>query len=273
MTGPQLPVAARVVLPDRIGGDVAHTGAHVAPASRAVEVQAPGSLTLRHSVLERQVFASYGRVTIEDSLIAVAPSGPALTVRRCVVGSVDLPDGRHLRPVLDGLDPCQPGGRTFPVPGRPEAIIEDSLIVNTDGQYGDAHMDGVQMWWGGPLVAVRNRIAGWSTSCFMLKTDVGPIDRVLIADNRLDNRDGWYLIYVRDGGHGRPTNVTIRGNVLDRWRAKAPISTGNDQGHLQYETKYVRTEAERTDPTWIVWADNVRPDGTEVAPPGGWRRP
>lgn len=154
------------------------------------------------------------------------------------------------------------------------SVIEDCHILGPGRLINDWHQDGVQLWTGGHLTIRRCVISGWDNSAVFLKTDVGPIDQVTV-DQCVLSCGTYFPIFVRDGGHGRPTNVTVTGCVFDAYQGPTPISTGNDlqARYLERETKFVRTEAERRDPTWIVWADNVLPDGRPVPPPGGWYTP
>lgn len=102
----------------------------------------------------------------------------------------------------------------------------------------------------------------------IIKSDNGIIDDIVSEENYLSNdTDGFYNVYVREAvgsGFGRPTNITVRNNVFER--GATPISTGST---IADQTKFVRTEANRTDPTWIVWSGNKWNDGIEVVPPGG----
>lgn len=155
-------------------------------------------------------------------------------------------------------------------PAQP-SLVEDSHILGPGRRIADWHHDGVQLWTGGHLTIRRCVITGWDNSAVFLKTDVGPIDNVRVEQCVLAC-GSWFPIFVRDGGHGRPTRVTVTGCVFDAFQGPTPISTGADQQarYPERETKFVRTEAARKDPTWVVWSGNVRPDGTEIAPPGGW---
>lgn len=231
--------------------------------------EAHADLTLRNVLTYKSVRANGGaRVTATDSTLACQPSGPGLHLTNCRIGSF----GDYV-PGNDGLNPCTPYGRDPGVP-HPPAVIEGCLVIREgpdalqpDGRR--VHADGIQVWWQGPLVIRRNRIEGWSTSCLMLKSEYGHLDDVLVEGNHLIGR-GSFTVYVREhtAGLGRPTNVTIRYNVFDG--TGSPISTGNRPDN---QATFVRSEAERLQPEWIVWHDNVRPDGTEIEPPGGWHTP
>lgn len=145
------------------------------------------------------------------------------------------------------------------------SLIGDCHVIGPGQQVADYHQDGVQLWTGGYLAIRRSVLTGWMNSAVFIKSDLGSIDSVVIDSCALACGT-YYPVYVREGGYGRPTNVTVTNCVFDAYKA-APISTGSNP---TTETKFVHTEAQRTDPTWIVWNGNTRPDGTVIAPPGGW---
>lgn len=211
-----------------------------------------------------------GRALIiaEYCQIAVMLDGIGFHLRRCRIGSIDRPDGTHRRPTEDGIRPCPlPGSDLEPL----GSTIVDCDIVNTDGRNGSVHMDGVQIWMGGKLLIKRTRIDGWWQAGVMLKSDWGPIDDVTIDGCSIAGAN-YFQIRCIDGGYGRPTNVTVTNCVLAPGvkGGANPMNSGNDRCSVPSQTRYVRTEAERLDPTWIVFDGNVYPDGTEVVPPGGW---
>lgn len=210
-------------------------------------------------------------ITIKDSLVPAMIDGVGFYITGSRFGSVDAPDGTHRRPREDGLRPCPLPGS--PLPAQPSVIL-DSDIINTDGRYGAAHMDGLQLWQGGNLLVRGVKISGWWQSCIMMKTDHGPIDDVTIDGCSLSGAL-YFQVRVIDGGHGRPTNVTITNNVIARGTGGGtnPVNTGDDFCRVSTQTTYVRTEAERLDPTWVVFDANISPEGVELVPCGGWREP
>ncbi|MDQ1710314.1 MAG: hypothetical protein QOG49_1699 [Frankiaceae bacterium] len=179
----------------------------------------------------------------------------------------------------DGIDPTGEASRP--------SLIQYNKIHRDGTTVGDAHSDGIQFWQRGHATITRNWISGWSTSAILIKSDIGPISHISIRENYLANPTGWYVLYVLDGGKGRPTYVDITGNKFGSTgrggRGKAyPVMTGENGAA---ETKFVRTAAQRqtavaagnkSAAAWVVWSGNTWADGPhagqEIVPPGGWLR-
>lgn len=207
-------------------------------------------------------------IEIRDSTIAAMLDGTRFIIDRCRIGSAQRPDGGHDRATEDGIRPCPLPGSALPAG---PSFIRDSDIINSDGRNGTIHMDGIQVWMGGNLVVERCHVNGWWQSAIMLKSDWGPIDDVLITGCYLTGAQ-YFQLRIIDGGHGRPTNVSIIDVVVDAgYKGGAhPINTGDDRCTTTSQTRYVRTEAERLDPTWVVYSGVVDRDGVEIPPRGGW---
>lgn len=204
----------------------------------------------------------------------------------------------HITATNDGLTPS--GGAT-----GTRTTIAYNKIEGPSTRIGDRHHDGVQLWQGGNATIRCNWIDGWDTSAIILKSDRelaegdGPIRDVVVEGNYLANSLGNYVLYVRDGGKGRPEFVTVRDNVFGPVGQGAKVSTGTGPGD---QATFVRTEEDRregiarqeADPgilahreddhgmtggaaraeTWIVWNGNVDlATGEELVPPGGWHEP
>ncbi|WP_219007588.1 T9SS type A sorting domain-containing protein [Aquimarina litoralis] len=87
----------------------------------------------------------------------------------------------------------------------------------------DAHADGIQMVAGGNGIIRGNTfdmpydVQGYRNSqCIIILTNNASIDNILIENNWIDG--GGYSVQVRDkgNGHGIPTNVDIKNNLLGR---------------------------------------------------------
>lgn len=177
---------------------------------------------------------------------------------------------------LDGFAPT--GGPTDdPLAARPRTLIEYNWVHRDGSRAEDRHHDGIQLWQGGKLTVRRNSIEGWANSAIILKSDKAPIDDVVIEENFLDAPNN-FILYVRDGGHGRPTGVTIRNNAFGRGNGGDVVSAGDNPND---QAVFVRSEEERAAaiadgvdgaPTWVVWDGNYdATTGEEIVPPGGWR--
>ena len=176
----------------------------------------------------------------------------------------------------DGITPT--GGAH----GR-RTVIEYNKIVRDGSRLESKHHDGIQFWQGGNALIRRNWISGWHTSAILMKSDLelqpgdGPVRNITIEENYLANPTGHYILYVRDGGRGRPRFITIRNNVFG---PGGPISSG---GTPSDQATFVRTVEERKKAIaagnadaaeWIVWDGNISArTGKEINPPGGWHKP
>lgn len=213
---------------------------------------------------------TFGYVAVNQTLTAgIAQSTKRVLVDQCSItatgaaraieGASGIVRGCYLTSNQDGLTFI---GGTASAP----SLVEDCHILGPGVQVADYHQDAVQLWTGGHLEIRRSVLTGWMNSAVLLKTDVGPIDSVVI-DSCVLACGTYYPVYVRDGGFGRPTNITVTNCVFDAYNGPTPISTGSNAAT---ETKFVHAEAQRTDPTWVVWNGNTKPDGTPIPPPGGW---
>lgn len=80
------------------------------------------------------------------------------------------------------------------------------------------HNDGVQST-GGSMITLRHNLISWphqATSCVFLRSDLGPIDDVLIQDNILDGGNWTIYSVAGDARFGMPTNVRITNNQFGR---------------------------------------------------------
>lgn len=187
-----------------------------------------------------------------DSQVGSGVSGGSVTMSRSRVTSL----------TNDGINPV---GSSATLP----SLIEYSVIERQGSRYKDAHQDGVQMWSGSHVTIRRSRITGWSTSAVLLKPDRGPVSHVLIEETYLSNTQGFYCLYIRESNFGRPTMVTVRGNVFGDGEAVS----------AEPDTVFVRDEATRASAirrgvsdaaSWVVWSGNTDELGREVPPPNGW---
>jgi hypothetical protein len=102
---------------------------------------------------------------------------------------------------------------------------EDNIWVSSSSTYeynylhsnaNTGHPDGMQAPRAEGVVIRRNWIdvpAG-GNSAIILKTDFGPISGVTVQENYLNG--GNFTVYVRNGGHGNPTNVRLLNNRFGR---------------------------------------------------------
>ena len=265
-TGPETPVEDM----EFIGGDLVLTaddppmsGFHAenrimvdgAPDAQLSDCHLPRGVRVHETDLN-------GHVTVSHCSTGTDTTGLSLTVRHSNLTSEN-----------DGVTPT--GGAH----GQ-RSLIEYNLIERDGSRAGDAHHDGVQLWQGGNVTIRRNWITGWHTSAILIKSDLemepgdGPITDALIEENYLANPTGYYSVYIRDGGFGRPRMVTIRDNAFG---PGTPISAGPNPSS---QATFVQDESTRQEAIdggndqaaeWIVWYGNYDAEtGEEVVPPGGW---
>jgi hypothetical protein len=159
-----------------------------------------------------------------------------------------------------------------------QTVIQYNNIHRDGTTLGSSHHDGIQFWQNGNAVIRRNWISGWTTSAILIKSDLSPISHITIDENYLANPTGYFAVYVRDGGHGRPTFIDITNNAFG-WRA-TPLSSG---ANAASEATFARSAAVRqtaidagntSAAAWIVWSGNYYADGPKrgkpVPPPGRW---
>lgn len=119
-------------------------------------------------------------------------------------------------------------------------ILEDSLCHNLSSRHADPHYDCAQTGGADNVVIRHNTFIGRDTSDVAIWPDLGPVNNVLVENNRLLGNPG-YLLYVGKNDKSDPvTNVTIRNNRFARTSGYGPCSIEN------------------ANPTWTgnVWDDN-----------------
>jgi hypothetical protein len=167
----------------------------------------------------------------------------------------------------DGITPVNLGGSR-------QSVIQGNVIFRDGTTIRGYHHDGIQLWQGGNVLVEGNYVHGWATSAIMLKSDHGPIRNITVTGNWLANETGYVVIYVMNGGHGRPQMVTITDNVIRA--GKIPIFTAppGSPGAVFVKTEQERTAAIRAGDAsaaeWIVWNHNVDASGKPIDPPGGY---
>jgi hypothetical protein len=181
-----------------------------------------------------------------------------LVVKNCTVnggifgaGSYTL-DHNFITSGADGIDPTGDGYK----------VIQYNKIWRDGTRVADKHQDGIQFWRGGNALISRNWISGFQTSAIMVKADQATISNVTIDSNYLNNPTGYYQLYLCPDSHSL-RNITVTNNAFGK--ATSTISTCGSK------LTFVHTEAQRSDPSWIVWDGNyVAGTHALVAPPGGW---
>jgi hypothetical protein len=181
-----------------------------------------------------------------------------LSVKSCTVnggifgaGSYTL-DHNFITSGADGIDPSGDGYK----------VIQYNKIWRDGTRIADKHHDGIQFWRGGNALISRNWISGFQTSAIMVKADQATISNVTIDSNYLNNPTGYYQLYLCPDSHAL-RNITVTNNAFGK--ATSTISTCGTT------LTFVHTEAQRQDPSWIVWDGNyVAGTHAVVAPPGGW---
>lgn len=222
---------------------------------------------IRNGIRARELRGGPTRAVVRRSTV----TGPT-----AISGEAVWVDHSHIMSTNDGVTPT--GGLH-----GPPSVIEFNKMERDGSQFGDNHHDGIQLWQGGNVTIRRNWISGFHTAAILIKSDLeqvpgdGPIRNVLIEENYLANPTGYFSVYVRDGGKGRPQFVTIRNNVFG---PGTPVSSGDTP---QDEATFVRTERQREEAVaagvadaaeWIVFHGNIDAvTGEEIVPPGGWRDP
>jgi hypothetical protein len=209
---------------------------------------------------------SHVRGVIEHSTV-MASTGRGATG---VTGSSFVAQFNDITAINDGITPTGEGSH--------QSVIQYNKIHRDGSVLGSAHHDGIQFWQNGNAVIRRNWISGWQTSAILIKSDLTPISHITITENYLANPTGYFAVYVRDGGHGRPRYIDITNNAFGP-RA-TPISSGSNKAT---EATFVRTAARRqaaidagnaSAAEWIVWSGNYYASGPkkgkEIAPPGRW---
>ena len=108
--------------------------------------------------------------------------------------------------------------------------VEDGIKVGNNSSYeqvhvhdldslsADPHADAIQADGGSSNVRIVDSILdstgplGTGNASVFLKSDLGPIDGVLVEGNQLNG--GAYTVFVQDGGNGQPTGVTFTDNTF-----------------------------------------------------------
>ena len=99
-----------------------------------------------------------------------------------------------------------------------DSTYEQVHVHDLDSLSPDPHADAIQADGGSSNVMVRDSVLdstgplGTGNAAVLLKSDLGPIDGVILDGNHLNG--GAYTIFVRDGGNGYPTNVTFTDNTF-----------------------------------------------------------
>lgn len=116
-------------------------------------------------------------------------------------------------------------------------IIENSLCHNLHVNGDDDnswHYDCSQSTGGNNVVIRNNVFIGRDTSDILIKSDLEPIDNVLVENNKFLGTPG-YMVYSVAGNYGVPTNVRFIGNRFGRdfiwgpctFQVPAPVWTNN----------------------------------------------
>jgi len=138
------------------------------------------------------------------------------------------------------------------------AILEDSYLHGYSPVAG-SHNDAIQTAQGSHIEVVGNTIEGPTreqTSAYLMKSDFGKIDDVLIENNLLSG--GTYSLYVYDGGHGVPTNVSVINNVF----VKNSYKYGSHSVQAKSSTCFEWSNNRFGDNSSLSAPSSVSPDGS-----------
>jgi hypothetical protein len=95
---------------------------------------------------------------------------------------------------------------------------EQVHVHDLDSLSADPHADAIQADGGSSSVRIVDSVLdstgplGTGNASVFLKSDLGPIDGVLVEGNQLNG--GAYTVFVQDGGNGEPTGVTFTDNTF-----------------------------------------------------------
>ncbi len=269
---PVLPVLTRLHLPSPVPGPLRAEHAHFSGEGHVVLLrQAWFSRCLVEARLSpRQA------LSLCECVVPAMLEGIGFDISGCVLGSVTRPDGLVHRPTGDALRPCLTAvtssqWRTAP-PSQASSVVE-SDILNSHGRYGNQDMHGVQLAWGGNLYMLRVKIDGWCGAAVKVQSDYGPVDKVTLQSCYLGGARRHQLRIV-NGGFGRPRNISVLDCCLEVAHPGIhPLYVGEEPSPSQEPVRFVRTERDRRDATWIVYRGNVDGNGMELPPPDGWFDP
>jgi hypothetical protein len=99
-----------------------------------------------------------------------------------------------------------------------DSSYEQVYVHDLDSLSSDPHADAIQADGGSSGVRIVDSILdstgplGTGNASVFLKSDLGPIDDVLVVGNQLNG--GAYTVFVQDGGNGQPAGVTFTDNTL-----------------------------------------------------------
>lgn len=272
---PIIATLSHIVLPGPAAGPLRVQHAHITAPSNTALLD---HVIFARSLVESDVVAQCSLAT-HDCLVTSPLRGAVLDVSGCFVGALKRPGGAWALPYGDGIHLCP---STYG-PARDDDTRDDrSNIMETDvvespttrpRTYGQA-LVGVRICCGGNVVILRTRITGWQGGAIVIRSEHGPLDCVTI-DSCYCAGGGPVQIHIGDGGHGRPRNVSILNTILGYGPSGQPhpVSTADVAGGDGSQSRYVRSEEHRLDPTWVVYRNVSDPLGTALPPPTGWYDP
>ncbi|MGI9610262.1 MAG: hypothetical protein ACR2NL_08195, partial [Acidimicrobiia bacterium] len=98
-------------------------------------------------------------------------------------------------------------------------VLYDNVVVHDlDSNRDDPHADAVQADGGQSNAVIMNSSLdstgplGNGNAAVILKSDLGTLDDITITNSYLNG--GNYIVYVRDGGNGMPTNIEFSNNQI-----------------------------------------------------------
>jgi hypothetical protein len=134
------------------------------------------------------------------------------------------------------------------------SLYENVVVEHLDSPSPDPHADALQADGGASNSIVRDSVLdstgplGSGNAAVFLKSDLGPISNITITDSFFNG--GSYTVYVRDGGYGMPTDVTIADNRIGSSHVFGLLST---DGPIDWSNN--------------VWAANGQPATEGSSPP------
>ena len=98
-------------------------------------------------------------------------------------------------------------------------VVYDRVRVHDlDSSSGSPHIDAVQADGGQSNAVIKNSSLdsrgrrGLGNAAVIIKSDLGPLNNITFENNYLNG--GNYMVFVRKGGHGMPSNVSFKGNRI-----------------------------------------------------------
>jgi hypothetical protein len=158
--------------------------------------------------------------------------------------------------------------------------VEDGIKVGNNSSYeqvhvhdldslsSDPHADAVQADGGSSNVRVVDSILdstgplGTGNASVFLKSDLGPIDDVLVEGNQLNG--GAYSVFVQDGGNGQPTGVTFTHNTFGPDYA---FGLTDIDGPVEWSGNTLASTGEQVESDGTLSATGVPPESTSPDPP------